>query len=290
MNPMLIAPLLFSLIAQDAPPASQPHAPQPASEDVLAGPQVRETKSQPTLLQRGFDGRVEELEGEVEIEAVALLELSDEQKAVRDRIVAERNAVFDECVRRNYALIVELASMQGSDDQDQRAELLGRLRDGFQPFFQRGTFLAEFQDHLTDPQREMVNHLVNEYRMVMIDEVRKQIGPRANSGQAAMRIRLDGLGRMIRQSIERQVSLEREEFERISEELGLTPEQQGKAQAIFQPLAVKQLQSQPVSAAERRAALREFNRILTREQRWKMLGLIAERILPKAAASQPARE
>jgi hypothetical protein len=282
---VLTIPILLLLVTQ-----TQPAATQPSGEDVLAGPQVRETKAAPTLVRRSFDGSLEDLEEDVEVEAVGLLELNEDQEAIRDRIIVERNAIFDQCVRRNYELIVDLVSLQGTDNPDERAALMGRVREGFEPFFRRGTFLSEIQDHLNNEQRELVNHLVNEYRMTIVDDVRTRLGPRASVGQAVTRIRIDALGRMIRQSIERQVRLEREEFDQLTQSLGLTPEQVGKAQAIFQPLAIKQFQDQEVHAAERRAALREFSRILTREQRWTMLGLIAERIRRDPAASQPSSQ
>jgi len=94
---------------------------------------------------------------------------------------------------------------------------------------------------------------------------------------------------MIRQSIERLVGLDRDNFERISNELDLTPEQKSKAEVIFQPLGVKRFQGIDTDA-DRAAAFAEFSRILTPEQRRKALTIYAKNLKADAAAPSQSKQ
>jgi Spy/CpxP family protein refolding chaperone len=78
----------------------------------------------------------------------------------------------------------------------------------------------------------------------------------------------------------------RERFEIIANDLNLTEEQKSKAETIFHPLAVKQLQNLD-TPADHASALSEFNKILTPEQRVHLYNILLERWRAEGPTTQP---
>lgn len=263
--------------------ATQPASTQPD----LSGPKVADDQStKPTIVHKSFNGDLEDIGPEPDIAAILALELTNEQREAFETALAQRHAAFDNAVRDNYSLIVELGTIQGEPDERKRIDVINRTRFAFEPFFKRGMFVDEFGDHLTMPQREQVNAMLFEYREAKIFDMQRNHG--LTRPQAAFRARLEAFGQLVKQSIERQVSLERESFEQISQELNLTEEQKAKAQAIFGPLTVKRLQNIEVTPKERSEAFRTFNKELTAEQRGKFLAILIKQWIPHTPPTPPA--
>lgn len=287
--------LLASVFCFQSPSsATAPAATHPAtSPDVLAGPTVSEDESATaTLVKRAFDGALQDIWPEADVAAVGMLELTDEQHNQFDSILIERHLAFDDLVRSHYGLILELATFEGESDHQKRIDMLNKARDAFAPYFKRGMFIDEMQEHLTAAQREQVNLMLNEYREARIKDIQRRFG--LDRPKAVIRARLDAFGQMIRESIERQVGLEREEFEHFAAEMNLTDEQKSKALAIFQPLAVKRFQ-RIETPADRAEAYAELNKILTPEQRRQFLAILVKRWKPpeppaSAPQTQPAMQ
>ena len=288
----MLTEILCSLILAAPPPASstRPASTQPATtQPDLSGPKVADDKpAKPTITRRSFDGSLEDVGPEPDIAAILVLELTPEQRAALDKTLAERHAAFDKAVRDNYSLIVELGAIQGEPDERKRIDVINRVRFAFEPFFKRGLFVDEFGDHLTMQQREQINLMLFEYYEAKILDLQRHHG--LARPQAALRARLEAFGQLVKQSIERQVSLERESFEQISQELNLTEEQKAKAQAIFGPLTVKRLQNIEVTPKERGEAFRTFNNELTPEQRGKLLAILIKQWLPPQPQTPPATQ
>jgi hypothetical protein len=188
-----------------------------------------------------------------------MLPLDPAQRSRSEQILSQRTLAFDRAVRRNYGLIVELGSLQGETDRQARLELLQKVRAAFEEYIKRGSFLDEMTPHLQPGQRETVDRMLREYREAKLHDLQRTAGKDVPPRQLAMRARLEAFGQMIRQSVERQVGLGREQFEMIAEELELTVEQKARAEAIFQPLAVAQFQDKATrqGVAE---AMKRFNR------------------------------
>ena len=100
--------------------------------------------------------------------------LSAEQRTAFDQLRSERTAAFDKLVRANYAIIVELATLQNETDPARRLELLARTREAFASYTQRGSSLDEFASNLTTQQRIQVDAMLLDYRQARADELRKQ--------------------------------------------------------------------------------------------------------------------
>ena len=281
-----IALVVTNLLTQTAPAASQPAASQP----VLAGPSaVEDNAGKLTIVQRTFDGRVERAGTEADVVAINLLDLSPEQRAKYDEIRSARMTTFDQIVRSNYGLILELASFQGEPDPKKRTDMLARLQQALKPYADRGTVYQEMWPHLSDEQRDSAQAMLDEYRDARMDSLKREGGESDTPRAVAVRERLEVVGEMVRESIERQVGLERENFEQIASELELTPEQKSKAEAIFGPLAIKRLQNIEVTKQEQSAAFAEFNKLLTAGQKQKLFGMLLRQYQKAApATSQPA--
>jgi hypothetical protein len=166
--------------------------------------------------------------------------------------------------------------------------MLARLQQALKPYADRGTFYQEMWPHLSDEQRDSTQAMLDEYRDARMESLTREGGndsPRA----VAVRERLEIVGEMVRESIERQVGLERETFDQIANELALTPEQKVKAEAIFGPLAIKRFQNIEVTKQEQSAAFAEFNKLLSAGQKQKLFGMLLRQYQKApAAASQPA--
>jgi len=291
----ILAVILACLVSQATQPTNQANSTRPSdtrpasktSPNILAGPSATEpAAAQPTLIKRAFDGTLEDVGPEPDVVAADMLSLTDDQRRQYDSILSERRVALDQTVRANYGLIVELASLQNEQDQEKRMELLNKARAAFAPYLKRGSFIDEMQEHLTMPQREQINKMLFEYAQARIDEAQRHFG--LTHQQAAWRVRLESFGHLIRESIERQVSLERESFDELAKELDLTDDQKNKAQTVLGPLAIKRFQRLD-NAAERAQAYAEFRRILTPAQRLQLLAMLVKQWRPPPAATQPQR-
>jgi hypothetical protein len=287
---MLLWVLTTTMLTQP-PPASAPQT-QPATP-LLSGPQaVDDADGRLTLINRSFDGSIENLGADPDAVAIGMLDLTPEQKARYDSVRADRMSAFDQIVRDNYGLMLELAALQGETNAAKRLDVLTRTQQAFNPYLERGTFLREMWPVLTDSQRQQVQAMVAEYQQARAAAIDREVTEQMPRRQLVLRERLATFGQMVRESIERQVGVERDNFEALANELALTPEQRGAAEAIFQPLAVKRFQNMAITPAERSAAFAEFYRLLSAGQKQKVLGILLRQYQQSnnatATSSQPA--
>ncbi len=251
------------------PPTSQPSAP------VLSGPEaVEDDAGKLTLVHRSFDGSIESIGAEPDAVAIAMLDLTPEQKAKYDEVGSARMTAFDQIVRNNYGLVLELATLQGEPNGARRMDVLTKTQQAFAPYLERGSFLREMWTVLTDAQHQQVEGMVAEYQQARAESFDRESSEQLSRRQIVVRERLTMFGQMLRESIERQVGLERDNFEMLANELELTPEQRNAAEAIYQPLAIKRFQNLEVTPAERAAAFAEFNKLLSAGQKQKAFGIL----------------
>jgi Spy/CpxP family protein refolding chaperone len=270
---MLTLPILFVALLIVTPAEDETSAPPP-EKPLLAGPELEgENEQEPTLVSYTFDGELVDVGPEPDIAAIRLLDLSEAQSAAFESILTERRAQFDQLVSENYGVITELIGLaSGGDDNDRRAlvPLLRDLRQAFEPYFRRGSVLDEMSGHLTDAQVEQVRSLVRAYGRALLADLQRRYGKDSGPRRLRMRYRLETFGKLVRESIERQIDLEKEMFDQLLDRLDLTDEQRVKAQAIFGPLGVQRLQGNLTPEAQREA-IAEFVKILTPKQRWELV-------------------
>lgn len=289
--------LLIASVVQP-PPTRSPATPPPTpaatqpSPPLLSGPAASEDGAgKLSLVHRTFDGQIESIGPEPDAVAIAMLELTPEQRAKYLEIDSARKSAFDKIVRNNYALLVELASMQGEDNAAHRTDALRRVAAAFNSYNGRGTFYQEMWITLTDAQRKEVERMLAEYREARYADVHRRMGDDVPLRSIASRIRIEAFGEMVRASVERQIGFERDSFEQFAAELNLTPEQHNAAQAIFQPLAIKRYQNIEVTQAEKAEAFAAFNKLLDRGQKQKLLTVLVRQYQQQpggAATTLPA--
>ena len=272
--------------AQTEPDAAPGQAPSAAPPDgiILSGPTAEHTgPKRPTITHRSFDGVLEEINPEPEVEALDALagaddetiRLTDEQKKEFERIRLERAAQFDRLVRDNYATLVQFGAAVGAGERQRIFALLGKLRESFKPYIERGTAFDEMRPHLSEDQARQVEMMLNEYMLVRIGEMRRSVGGSPTEDSMRMRARLELFGQAVRASVERQVALERAFFDDLAAQLELTPDQKSQVEAVVGPLFVQRLQGH-VDAAERAKAFARIRTILRPPQRQKLVQIIIE--------------
>lgn len=258
LGPCILAALTFA--AASAPP--------PAG-GVLAGPEVRasaDRPARPTIVERGFDGTVAELDDEPEVVAAfALPDLTEEQRARLEAIAAQRRRAFEEILFANYAEVIG-AGQPGNARPGRIAALL-------RPFRTRGSFADEASSVLTAGQRAELDRMVAEWRA-------------AEPASDALR----ELGRMARRAIQRRAASRQEGFNDLVQRLDLTPEQAERVRSLFMQFAVEEIQGTrergSYSRRERDEVFAALATILDPAQRERLRDMVLDR--GPSAATPPS--
>jgi len=272
----LIAVSVLLQVAQ--PAASQPAIPPPPP--LLSGPSVVDDPGAPAVMEPSFDGTMTESVTEPDYVAVGKLDLNEQQRKAYDDLHSARLTVFDQCVKSNYGLVSELASLQGESDNSKRLAVIGKVREAFKPYTVRGSFMDEMSPHLTAEQRRQAEAMVAEYRQARIKQLRRDMGRDATLVQIGTRARLEAFGQMLRESVERQIGLGQDQFEQLAKDLDLSEEQKAKALSIFGPIAVQDFQGN-AKPADRLRAFTAFRETLNPEQRRKLWAILMNQWKPE---------
>lgn len=262
-------------------------SPAPPQSAPLAGPKVEiapapEARS---LVRRGFNGDVEVLSVEADVAAIDLLALSEEQRAIFDRLRNERSALFSRTIRENFDLLLQFGSIDAKSQPAEFVALLRRTGEALHDYRARGTMLREMGPHLTTAQRAEARALIGEYVRARAEAIRRELGGEAGAAEIALRMKVETLGRMTESAIQAAVAMGTAVFEDIARRLNLTPEQKQQVQRILEPLAVQELLSRETAAVARLRAFVEVSRLLTREQ----MAALAEYTREERMASPAAR-
>lgn len=222
-------------------------SPSPAAEkapdakgNVLAGPKVEpppsnkgETK---TLIEREFDGKLKRLEANPAVAALALLDLTPEEREATARVIAERDAVLDRAVRNHLKELTQVAAAAQSGDRAAALKYLQPIIDETKELRERGGLVDEIADILPAAKGTELKRLTREYWTALVKE-RMESGDPEKPGksitmkQAIAQERLRAIGDEVRRSYERTFGLGAKQFEELIGKLGLTPEQESKVRA-----------------------------------------------------------
>ena len=146
-----------------------------AREFLLAGPEVVESQTSSTLLQRNFNGTIEVLPGDPFVIAVRALTLTDEQAQQADEILMKRYRAFDEIVGRQYGLLTEAGSIDWDNwgdpqENERRLLVLSGLFAAFAPFNARGTYVEELRGVLPDDLLDQAEAEARAYYQALVQE------------------------------------------------------------------------------------------------------------------------
>lgn len=199
---------------------------------LLAGPDVDGDAKATTLVVRGYDGMVKDLDVPVDEAAIDLLDLDEMTIAEIDRIVTERAAILDKVVIDNIGLLVELQSARGN--QERRREIHRELFDAAAPLLRRGPLRDEIAGVLDDARRTTYLEIIDEYERAMLTQARAEAEDgRFNPRQYHRRQAIAQLGRELKRSYDRQVGSRQEDLESLLVELALDLETEAEIRRMI---------------------------------------------------------
>ncbi|KAA0215644.1 MAG: hypothetical protein DYG94_08610 [Leptolyngbya sp. PLA3] len=233
---MSLARVLLVLLAILAPAVQ-------ADPPALAGPSVEAPiQARSTLVRWDYAGRLVLLDSSAEEAAIALLELTREQKERVLEIVAERAAIFDKVIITSIDLFQRFESADESKNGAQMLDLLGQFTERLGPLTRRGSLFDEVYSVLPREQAMRFARLVDEYHWALLRDARRaaELENRSfDAVQAALQIRGQEMLRAIERSLERSTVAGEREFEELLEKLDLKPESEQTIRAMATDFAAR---------------------------------------------------
>lgn len=259
------------------PPASTP-AP---AQDSLAGPRVEEAP-QTSIVELDATGRLIRPDAGPEVAAYRKLELTDEQRAPVEAVLARRAASFDTLVRDNIELLTQLQSARLAGDAETYRKTYMDLQRAFRPVLEAGPLRAQIAAALPAEHAPDYEATLRQYwRAVYDDAVKNENAPSptGSSHQAGSAVMTDVLrresvinfGREIDASFQRLTAQLSDRLEAISKELELTGDEESRVTAMVNEYIVK-TKLKPTSE-ERAEFFRRLFADLTPEQRKKLAAM-----------------
>ena len=267
-------------------------APPAVAPDPLQGPSVGDSAGAgPTIVERSFDGTLKRLDVRPEEAAVRKLDLSADEKAKVDQVLAERSKAMDQVVREHIDLLVRVQSAKASGDQAQIKAATQELKDALRPLVGKGPLGEQLSQVLSKEHADKLQQMVKNYYRALIAEGMRQrpkgdpmpdaedeMAPTPESAQrraTVARITQDIYGQEIRRSYERIAADAHARLEDLVKALDLTPEQAEKVRAIATEAAQKnKLNPSPAQKVE---LFSKIAKELTPEQRKKLVELVGEK-------------
>lgn len=277
----VLAAFVPTALGQEAKPAE----PTP---DPLAGPPVKETKEERSLIRRNFEGRIQRLEMLPDEAAVELLSLDADIKTRVRAVLDEYNKTLDRLVMGNIDLLVKFTNTTG---RRERFELVREAKTAFADLDAKGALKDRVAKELPKEQAERYTTLIRGYWEVLIDEAVQQAERESKDrakapGRAEIAIRegLVAFGQEVKRSYERQIAAKTKELEAVLKKLALSPEKETKIRNMFVEFEEK-TKGAARSEQRRELATRVF-RELNRDQQRTLL----EELFKAPPAENPAAD
>jgi hypothetical protein len=202
----------------------------------LSGPKVSPQASAPTIVVRDSAGLLVRPEGMSPAEAAfRALNLSDEQRAAGEKILAERAKEMDALVSEHILDIVKLASAFQSGDNVGGLRELQKLWGASKALRERGLLAQQLAKSLPSEQGEQLLAIVRQYMQAVIEEERqkaKDKGTTFRQGQAITAEGLRGVGQEVKASYERVLGQKGKDFDQLIKDIGLDPQQESRLRAM----------------------------------------------------------
>jgi hypothetical protein len=243
-----------------------------AASQTLAGPAVSIPSERATLVEWSYDGRLNRLKEPPEIAALSLLDLSVEEQAEVDRVVAERTAVVDAIVLSSISQFQRLDGARVAGDYAQVGRSLSALAVKLKPLTERGSLSSELVRVLSPQHATQMATLTTEYhRAVMRDEriASEREGRKFSVIEALAKSRAEALTQAIERSLERTLVAEGDQFEILMQRVGFRPETEQMVRAKAQEF-IERTEFNPTKE-QQEAFLAEVFLSLDREERVKAL-------------------
>jgi hypothetical protein len=203
----------------------------------LGGPKVAERKEVTSLVQRGFDGKVQRVGGAPEIAALRLLKLVPEERKGVEAITTQRAKVLDAFVSDNLPMLTDFQSLAAIGDKKQTLKALSAAAPKLKDLWKDGSLQVQVRAALPADKREKFDALIDEYWKAVIDE-RLAAGEKEDDGKPKSRLsimideRLKSLGKEIEQSFQRVLYSGDLIYKIIAKDLTLTAQQEAEIRQL----------------------------------------------------------
>ncbi len=237
----------------------------------LGGPQVQ-AEVRPSLIERGFDGRIRVLEISPERAALALLAMDEATRTQVEAILDARSAIFDRVLVENLDLLVQFESARASGSVSRQLSLVRRFVRELEPLRQRGSLRDEIASVLPADLRDRFGALIDEYEGALREQARRDAvarGERFRPLVYRVRRNLERLGQDIAASYERAVASRVAELESFLARAGLSPSSEREVRRILTEFGQRTL-LRP-TAADKRRLVRDLWEAVPAEERSRLL-------------------
>ena len=284
---LIVGGALLSLTATAQQDRSQP-------ENALAGPRVgihvQTGKSTLTLIRREFDGRLMRIESEPVSAAIAIMELSFEDRKKAEKVLLDRAVAVDRLLQDNMRLVLELqnAFQPGDDGDGQRA--LASLYEQAKPIFLKGQLVDLVAAELSADQARELKRIVEEYRQAGIQD-RITRGEQKDRFGAFLAENFTNFQKELEASGKRVFEGGDKEFAELSKKLDLTSEQEAKIQNMYLDMVAKS-KGKP-SKNDGLKVILQAMQLLNPEQKQKLREIVAQEAREagqRAAADKKAQK
>lgn len=270
--------LITATLMADPPPAQMP--------TTLAGPKVdRHPDGRRTLVQREFDGRLKRLEVEPVGAAVAIMVLSDSDRAAAERVLLARKTAFDALIRDNIPLLMRADGAFKGHDGGEGQLALQQLFEKARPIIDRGPLIDQVADAISPAAAAELRRIHAEY---MAAAVQDRVDRGEKPGRFGLRL-AEGFAqfqREVEDSARRVFEGGDKEFKQLVAKLDLTPEQESRIQGMFMDLYANSM-GKPPKGEQAKVLLKSLG-LLTPEQKVKLREIIAQEARDAARAKRRA--
>ncbi len=270
-----------------APTPSRAPAQPPATND-LSGPKVAQPSAGLTLVKKNFNGGLDRITQPVEEAAVAILPLSDDERAKVNTIIVQRAAVVDKGIRESVPLLLRIQGIREEGITTDRQSAIRDLDKKIPILRDRDPFRAELRLAMGAENAAKFDALINDYtRAAIADAIAKAKadGKKGNAFLMSLGESLRNVGMEIQQSYDRIIKEGTDKLDRAIEIIQPTPEQEGAVRNLANDFAQKSLANP--TAAQRAEFFKTLMAMLTIPQRER---LVRELYGPITAEAVPAGE
>lgn len=266
----------------EAKPAPRP-APGPAvtpstAPESLAGPKVAVAEAPRSIITRDGMGRLIRPEVNPAEAAVRLLDLTGDEQASVQRVLAARSRLWDELVEKNVGALVNIFNDYQSGQVRQALLALSQLIDRSPELRRAGPLTDAIAAVLPPEKAKALRAMVDQYADAVMADERAQARAAGEPGSDAIiarRIEVKMAGIELRNAYERTLVQGSRQLDTLVADLELTGEQEARLRQLIMDASTS---GQPgVTDAERKAIIATMWRDLNGEQRTKLLNMGRDR-------------
>ncbi len=245
--------------------------------DPLAGPRVSEQAQAPTLVHRGYDGRLMALDAPPEVAALDLLDLSEEDWARVEAVLGERASAIDKVVIENVRTLVELQAATSTGDTQAQRRLLGTIVDELRDLRRSGRLVDQIARAVPEDKADAYRRLVRERHMARFEELKiesEKDGSEDPDTAAFRRLIVEALGQEIKGSYERVVTQRIQDFSALLSRLDLDEQTEGVIRRMVEDFG--QETALNPTPGQRRELFGRIYRALPTEAQGRLLAVLRE--------------